>query len=155
MLDLPQPLGPISEIISRGRTEKLTSLTARRGADEGARIVAEEQFGPVLPVMSYRTVEEALERANATNFGLGASVWSADPGRAWAVAQKLESGSVWVNTHDGKNERAPVAGMKWSGVGAKNGLWSILAYTDPQAVWLSRSGPTTYQGAQPGALTSA
>jgi len=130
--------------------------TILTGVREGSRIVDEEQFGPVLPVMSYRTVEEALERANATSFGLGASVWSADPARAWAVAQKLESGSVWVNTHDGKNERAPVAGMKWSGVGAKNGLWSILAYTDPQAVWLSRSGPTTYPAAsQPGALTSA
>jgi acyl-CoA reductase-like NAD-dependent aldehyde dehydrogenase len=52
-----------------------------------------------LPVLTYRTVPEAIERANATNYGLGASVWSSDPLRAAEVAEKLESGTVWVNTH--------------------------------------------------------
>jgi acyl-CoA reductase-like NAD-dependent aldehyde dehydrogenase len=106
---------------------------------EGARIVDEEQFGPALPILTYRTVPEAIERANATNYGLGASVWSADPLRAAEVAEQLEAGTVWVNTHMQLSHDAPFTGMKWSGLGSEMGLWSIYAYTDPQTVYRTRS----------------
>jgi acyl-CoA reductase-like NAD-dependent aldehyde dehydrogenase len=106
---------------------------------EGARIVDEEQFGPALPVLTYRTVPEAIERANATNYGLGASVWSSDPLRAAEVAEKLEAGTVWVNTHMQLTHDAPFTGMKWSGLGSEMGLWSIYSYTDPQTVYRTRS----------------
>jgi acyl-CoA reductase-like NAD-dependent aldehyde dehydrogenase len=106
---------------------------------EGTRIVDEEQFGPALPILTYRTVAEAVERANATNYGLGASVWSADPLRAAEVAEKLEAGTVWVNTHMQLAHDAPFTGMKWSGLGSEMGLWSIYAYTDPQTVFRTRS----------------
>jgi len=66
---------------------------------DGTRIVDEEQFGPALPVISYRNLDDALERANSTHFGLSGSVWSADPERAAQVASELECGTAWVNTH--------------------------------------------------------
>jgi acyl-CoA reductase-like NAD-dependent aldehyde dehydrogenase len=106
---------------------------------EGSRIVDEEQFGPALPILTYRTVPEAIERANATSYGLGASVWSADPLRAAEVAEKLEAGTVWVNTHMQLTHDAPFTGMKHSGLGSEMGLWSIYAYTDPQTVFRTRS----------------
>ena len=96
-------------------------------------------FGPALPVLTYRTVPEAIERANATNYGLGASVWSSDPLRAAEVAEKLEAGTVWINTHMQLTHDAPFTGMKWSGLGSEMGLWSIYAYTDPQTVFQARS----------------
>lgn len=61
------------------------------------RIVREEQFGPVIPVLKYKTEEEAIERANSTTFGLGGSIWSRDHGRAAAMAEKMECGTVWIN----------------------------------------------------------
>ena len=106
---------------------------------EGTRIVDEEQFGPALPILTYRTVPEAIERANATNYGLGASVWSSDPVRAAAVAEQLEAGTVWVNTHQMVSHEAPFTGRKWSGLGSEMGMWSIYAYSDPQTLYRARS----------------
>jgi acyl-CoA reductase-like NAD-dependent aldehyde dehydrogenase len=102
-------------------------------------LVDEEQFGPALPILTYRTVPEAVHRANATNYGLSASVWSADPLRAAEVAEQLEAGTVWVNTHTQLTHDAPFTGMKHSGLGSEMGLWSIYAYTDPQTVFRTRS----------------
>ena len=73
--------------------------TILTGVAEGTRIVDEEQFGPALPVMAYRGVDEAIERANATSFGLSGSVWGTDTDRAAAVAARLDSGVVFVNDH--------------------------------------------------------
>jgi acyl-CoA reductase-like NAD-dependent aldehyde dehydrogenase len=114
--------------------------TILSGLAEGTAVVDEEQFGPVLPVLSYRTVDEAVRRANATHYGLGASVWSADPGRAAAVAERIDAGTVWINTHGVISPHQPFAGHKWSGIGAENGIHSIHAYTDPQAIYRAREG---------------
>src|SRR5579875_3604415 len=73
--------------------------TILTGVAEGTRVVDEEQFGPVLPVMAYHGVAKAIERANATNGGLGASLWSNDPERAQAVAERLEAGNDVDRTH--------------------------------------------------------
>jgi acyl-CoA reductase-like NAD-dependent aldehyde dehydrogenase len=73
--------------------------TILAGLSDGTRIVDEEQFGPALPVISYRHLDEAVERANATQFGLSGSVWGGDPERASEVAGRLEVGTAWVNTH--------------------------------------------------------
>ena len=113
--------------------------TILTGVAEGTRIVDEEQFGPALPVLTYRTVAEAVQRANATSYGLGASVWSADPLRAAEVAEQLEAGTVWVNTHMQLTHDAPFTGMKHSGLGSEMGLWSIYAYTDPQTLYRTRA----------------
>lgn len=114
------------------------------GVEDRMRIVAEEQFGPVMPLLSYRTVEEAVERANSTQYGLGGSVWSGDPARASAVAERLQSGTAWINTHAQSGLQAPFGGVKQSGLGSQHGIWGIDSLTDAQTVWQSRAGATTY-----------
>lgn len=102
--------------------------TVVTGVGEGVRLVDEEQFGPALPVMPYRDVEEALARANGTRFGLCGSVWSSDPERASAVAARLECGTAWVNTHLAVAPGQPFGGWKWSGVGVENGLEGLASF---------------------------
>ncbi len=106
--------------------------TILSGVSEGVRIVDEEQFGPALPVLTYRHESEALDRANATMFGLSGSVWSADPDRAAEVAAGLECGTAWVNTHLALAPHQPFGGFKWSGLGVENGPWGLAAYTEIQ-----------------------
>jgi acyl-CoA reductase-like NAD-dependent aldehyde dehydrogenase len=118
--------------------------TVLTNVSEGMRVVDEEQFGPVLPVMKFTTVDEAVARANATPYGLGGSVWSADPARARQVAERLECGTAWVNTHMQSNDRSPFGGVKGSGLGTQNGLYTIYAFTDNQTVWTSRSGNVSH-----------
>jgi acyl-CoA reductase-like NAD-dependent aldehyde dehydrogenase len=112
--------------------------TILAGLSDGTRIVDEEQFGPALPVISYRNEGDAVERANATHFGLSGSVWSADPDRAAAVAAQLECGTAWVNTHLALSPQQPFGGFKWSGVGVENGPWGLAEFTEFQAVHRSK-----------------
>ena len=112
--------------------------TMLTGVSDGTRIVDEEQFGPALPVIPYRDVDDALARANATTFGLGGSVWSADPDRAADVAERLESGTAWVNTHAALAPHQPFGGAKWSGIGVENGSWGLLGFTEIQVVHRSK-----------------
>ena len=112
--------------------------TVLTGVSDGTRIVDEEQFGPALPVIPYRDVDDALARANATTFGLGGSVWSADPDRAAGVAERLETGTAWVNTHAALAPHQPFGGAKWSGIGVENGSWGLLGYTEIQVVHRSK-----------------
>ncbi|WP_433336622.1 aldehyde dehydrogenase family protein [Spirillospora sp. CA-294931] len=105
--------------------------TILTGAPDDAPVVAEEQFGPVLPVLSYRDVDEAVARANDTTFGLTASVWGADADRAERVALRLEAGTTYVNTHFAMvGPQEPLGGIKWSGVGAEHGRWGLEGFTD-------------------------
>jgi acyl-CoA reductase-like NAD-dependent aldehyde dehydrogenase len=98
---------------------------------DGVRIVDEEQFGPALPVVAYRDIDEVLTRVNASEYGLGGSVWSADPERARSVADRIEAGTTWVNTHRGSLwPLQPSAGLKHSGVGAELGTWGLECFTD-------------------------
>jgi acyl-CoA reductase-like NAD-dependent aldehyde dehydrogenase len=105
---------------------------------EGTCLVDEEQFGPALPVLRYRDLDEALERANATHFGLSGSVWSSDVGRATEIASRLECGTVWVNQHLAIVPFAPFGGAKWSGIGVENGPWGLLGFTELQTVNVKR-----------------
>lgn len=84
----------------------------------------EEQFGQVLPVIPYRTVEDAIDRANRGHYGLTASVWSDDPGQAAKVAAEIAAGQVSINAHgSGATPDLPFGGHKWSGIGVENGRW--------------------------------
>jgi len=105
----------------------------------GTRLVDEEQFGPALPVIAYKDVDEAVERANATNFGLSGSVWSSDPNRAADVAGRLECGTAWVNQHLAVAPNLPFGGAKWSGIGVENGPWGLLGFTEIQVVNVARN----------------
>ena len=101
---------------------------------DDARLVVEEQFGPALPLLSYREVDDAIERANAGMFGLAASIWSADTQRAAEIGGELECGMVWVNQHLNIAPQVPMGGWKWSGIGVENGIWGLLQFTQMQVV---------------------
>jgi acyl-CoA reductase-like NAD-dependent aldehyde dehydrogenase len=96
---------------------------------DGTRLVAEEQFGPALPVLPYSDVEEAIERANATHFGLGGSVWTRDVDRGIDIASRLECGTSWVNQHGRLTWDVPFGGAKWSGLSYELGRQGLEAYT--------------------------
>jgi len=100
------------------------------GAGDGEPLVAEEQFGPVLPLLRFRTEEEVLARANAGELGLGASVWSADEDHAFDLARRLDCGFAFVNTHNrtGLALRAPFGGVKRSGWGREYGDEGVLEH---------------------------
>jgi acyl-CoA reductase-like NAD-dependent aldehyde dehydrogenase len=106
---------------------------------DGTRIVDEEQFGPALPVIAYRDVDDAVERANATHFGLSGSVWGGDADRATQVAQRLECGTAWVNTHLALAPHQPFGGFKWSGLGVENGPQGLAEFAEVQVVYRSKT----------------
>jgi len=101
---------------------------------EGVRLADEEQFGPALPVMPFRDVDDAIARANASHFGLGGSIWTADPERGAELARRLECGTGWVNQHLNLVPNAPFGGSKWSGIGVENGPWGLAAFTEFQVI---------------------
>jgi acyl-CoA reductase-like NAD-dependent aldehyde dehydrogenase len=102
--------------------------------DDDARIVAEEQFGPALPILPFRDIDDALARANAGHFGLSASIWTEDFERGAELASELDCGTAWVNQHLALSPLAPFGGSKWSGIGYENGQWGIDGFTQLQAV---------------------
>ncbi|RLL67992.1 aldehyde dehydrogenase family protein [Streptomyces sp. Z26] len=97
-------------------------------------VVTEEQFGPVLPVVAYGSVEEAVAAANGTRYGLGGSVWSADPDRAEAVVDRLDCGTAWINHHAELSLAQPFAGTGDSGVGVAGGPWGLYGNLRPFVV---------------------
>jgi acyl-CoA reductase-like NAD-dependent aldehyde dehydrogenase len=101
---------------------------------DGMRIVDEEQFGPVLPIIRYTDVEDAIERANGLDVGLGGSAWSSDVEKAKAVASRLECGTAWVNNHGAIKPFAPFGGVKGSGIGVEFGKLGLEEYTSVQVV---------------------
>jgi acyl-CoA reductase-like NAD-dependent aldehyde dehydrogenase len=155
-------LGPINNLPQRDRVAELVDDALGRGAraaaggkqlegpgyfyaptvladlDDGERIVDEEQFGPALPVISYKSLDHAIEMANATHFGLGGSVWSSDPERASEIARRLECGTAWVNTHLALAPQQPFGGFKWSGIGVENGPSGVQEFTEVQVIHQAR-----------------
>ncbi|MDL9980193.1 aldehyde dehydrogenase family protein [Microbacterium candidum] len=104
---------------------------------DGVALVDEEQFGPVLPVIRYSDVDDAFARANAADVGLGASVWSSDPAEAAQYATRMQSGTVWINSHGGLHPMVPFGGIKSSGYGMEFGVEGLKSVAVPQVV----SGP--------------
>lgn len=140
-------LGLIEDALKRGgralagggaldRLGYFIAPTVIAGVAEGTPLVDEEQFGPVLPLLAFTEIEEAVTRANATRFGLGASVWSGHPERAADIARRLEAGTVWVNSHGGSEPQIPFGGFKESGVGRGMGLMGLKSYTEPRVLHL-------------------
>lgn len=101
-----------------------------------APLMTEEQFCSALPINAYDDLEEAIALANGTIFGLGGSVWGKDSERALAVARRVQSGTVWVNTHGTQavNRRAPYGGIKQSGLGRRAGFEGMLEYLQVQTI---------------------
>ena len=101
---------------------------------EASRIVQEEPFGPVLPILKFNDLEDVIARANASDYGLAGSIWTKDIALATEVAQRLETGTVWINEVQHLTPFQPFAGHKQSGIGVENGLSGLLEYTVSQTV---------------------
>jgi acyl-CoA reductase-like NAD-dependent aldehyde dehydrogenase len=114
--------------------------TIVRDVTDGDQIVDEEQFGPILPVIRFSDVDDVVARANASPYGLGASVWSRDVDRALAVAERIESGSVWVNQHVAIGPHIPMAGVKSSGLGVEQAEEGLAEYTQLTVINVARGG---------------
>ena len=108
--------------------------TIVRDLPEESRLVQEEQFGPVLPVQAYDDLEEAIARINASDYGLGGSVWTGDVERGIDVASRIESGTVWVNKHLDLPFDVPMGGAKFSGIGRQQGLEGLKEFTQPTII---------------------
>lgn len=108
--------------------------TIVRDLGDDAPLVREEQFGPVLPVLKYKDIEEVVARANNSEYGLGGTVWGKDIDRAMAVAMRINSGTVWVNQHLAIDPNLPFRGTKQSGLGAELGEQGLLEYTQAHIV---------------------
>jgi phenylacetaldehyde dehydrogenase len=102
--------------------------------DNDNPLVAEEQFGPALPIIRYRTLDEAVENANALDAGLGASVWSSNLPAAREVAARIQAGTVWINKHGAVDPRIPFGGAKQSGYGLEFGVEGLRALGVPQVI---------------------
>ena len=109
-------------------------LTVIADATDDMRVVREEQFGPVIPIVKYKAVEEAIRRANALDVGLGGSVWGNDTAEAARLAAKLECGTAWVNQHGALHPLAPFGGVKNSGIGVEFNVDGLREYTTIQVV---------------------
>ncbi len=101
---------------------------------DDTRLVTEEQFGPVLPVMKYSNLDDAIARANDTRMGLGASVWTKDMKKGAEVAARIEAGTVWINHHVGSEADIPFGGFKESGMGREHGVMGVQSYMEPQII---------------------
>ncbi|MFF7345208.1 aldehyde dehydrogenase family protein [Streptomyces antimycoticus] len=157
-LDPGSQLGPVSNAPQLARVERCTAQALADGAraaagghrlegtgyffaptiladvPSGSPVVTEEQFGPVLPVLPYGRLDEAVEAANDTGFGLGGSVWGTNLDRAEAVAGRLECGTAWINHHAELSLAQPFAGIKDSGVGVAGGPWGLYGNLRPFVV---------------------
>ncbi len=109
-------------------------LTIIRDVSEGCRLVDEEQFGPALPVIVYSDIDDAIERANRSDNGLGGSIWSGDLDKAAELAGRLECGTAWVNAHGDIRPDVPFGGVKQSGFGVEFGQEGLEEYTSVQVV---------------------
>jgi acyl-CoA reductase-like NAD-dependent aldehyde dehydrogenase len=113
------------------------------GVRSEMRIAQEEVFGPVLAVIRFKDEDEAVEIANHSRFGLGAGVWTSDIGRAIRVSERIEAGTVWVNTYRAVSYMSPFGGFKDSGLGRENGIEAVNAFLQTKSVWLNVGAPST------------
>jgi acyl-CoA reductase-like NAD-dependent aldehyde dehydrogenase len=114
--------------------------TIVRDIPDTARLVREEQFGPVLPVLKFASVDEVLQRANDSIYGLGGTVWSGDAERALAVALKINTGIVWINSHMVTLPDVAMGGAKHSGIGTELGLQGLEEFTQRHVVYVPKQG---------------
>jgi acyl-CoA reductase-like NAD-dependent aldehyde dehydrogenase len=163
-LDTANLIGPVSNEAQRDKVESMVEEARGRGArivtggvkpkargffypltviadaSDDMRVVKEEQFGPVIPILKYATVDEAIRRANSLAVGLGGSVWGDDPSTAARYAARLECGTAWVNQHSTLHPLAPFGGVKNSGIGVEFNVDGLKEYTTVQVLNIALSG---------------
>ena len=106
-------------------------------AEPSMRIAQEEIFGPVLTVLTFENMDDLLEKANATIYGLAAAVWTRDIAKAHRMAQRLQAGTVWINAYNMLGPESPFGGYKQSGCGRELGKYGIDLYSQIKSVWVS------------------
>ena len=109
-------------------------VTVVRDIADNSQMVCEEQFGPIIPVLSYDSIEEVIERANDSDYGLGGTIWTADPQRGIELAMKIDTGTVWINKHLDTPFDVPLGGSKQSGFGVEYGVESLHEYTQAKTI---------------------
>ena len=113
--------------------------TIVRDIDDSSLLVSEEQFGPVLPIIKYSDVDDVIERANNSEYGLGGSVWSSDLDKAYDVAKKVDSGTIWVNKHADLQPHVPFGGIKTSGIGTELGAEGLHEFTQRKVINIAKA----------------
>ncbi len=101
-------------------------------------IAKEEIFGPVMSILKFKTIEEVVQRANASNYGLGAGVFTNSVDKALAVSNGLRAGTVWVNCYNIFEDNTPFGGFRDSGIGREKGHEALKAYTETKTVTIKR-----------------
>ena len=147
----------VAGYVDIGRAEGATVLTGGRPTDGGGlggffyeptvltdvdnsmRVVREEIFGPVAAIMPFDTEDEVTQLANDTEYGLAAGIWTSNLSRAHRLADRLEAGTIWVNTYRAMSPMSPRQGFKNSGVGVEHGTETIREYTRLKSVWINTS----------------
>ncbi|MEA2419305.1 MAG: (Z)-2-((N-methylformamido)methylene)-5-hydroxybutyrolactone dehydrogenase [Thermoleophilaceae bacterium] len=164
-LELDTEMGPVANqlqydtvlgFVARAQAEGAT-LAFGGASDRGGLFVAptiltdvtpdmeiarEEVFGPVLAVMPFDDEDEAVELANATDYGLAAGIWTSNVHRAHRVAHRLRAGTVWVNSYRAVAPNAPFGGAGASGWGRENGIEAVREYTHTKTIWVELAGQT-------------
>jgi acyl-CoA reductase-like NAD-dependent aldehyde dehydrogenase len=105
---------------------------------EDSRLVVEEPFGPILPVLKWRDEDDVVRRANDTRYGLGASVWGRDLSAVQRIGRRLEAGTVWLNEVHQYSPHQAFGGHKESGMGCENSLHGLVEYTNWQTITLNK-----------------
>ena len=104
------------------------------------RIAQEEVFGPVLSIIPFDTEDDAVRIANGTVYGLAAGVWTKSIRRALMMSERLEAGTVWVNTYRAVSYMSPFGGYKRSGIGRDSGIDAVREYLQTKSVWIDIAG---------------
>jgi len=104
------------------------------------KIAQEEIFGPVLCVIKYKDIDDAVRMANETIYGLAGAVWSKDEAKAVGIARRIKAGTVWVNEHHMLSPLTPFGGYKQSGIGREFGSYGLSEYLQVKHVYIDRGG---------------
>ncbi|MCZ4314816.1 aldehyde dehydrogenase [Comamonadaceae bacterium G21597-S1] len=123
-------------------TGRFVEPTVFVDVDNRMRIAQEEVFGPVLSVIRFKDEADAIAIANDSRFGLGAGVWTGDIARAMRMSERIQAGTVWVNTYRAVSYMSPFGGYKDSGLGRENGAEAILQYLQTKSVWINSGAPS-------------